>query len=156
MEDFNDKKKEEDQQNPNEGMPDQQKQYQESRYQDQNDNPYYQQQQYQYQNQYQPYQQPKASNGMSIASMVLGIIGIIMFCIPYFAIPAAIVGLILGIVSIRTHKGGRGMAIAGLILSIIALLFGLLIVVSMFSLFQNPDFFNQFYEEMKGIENNQL
>ena len=58
--------------------------------------------------------------GLSIASMVLGIVGILACCIPLFGIPVNLVGLILGIVGIR--KGGKGMAIAGIILCSIFLI----------------------------------
>ena len=52
--------------------------------------------------------------------MVLGIVGILACCIPLFGIPVNLVGLILGIVGIR--KGGKGMAIAGIILCSIFLI----------------------------------
>lgn len=68
-----------------------------------------------YQNQPQPEQK-----GMSIASMVLGICGFIAWCIPLFGYPVTIVGLILGILG--KNKGGKGMAIAGIITSSITLL----------------------------------
>lgn len=46
--------------------------------------------------------------GMSIASMVLGIIGLVFWCIPILGGPIGIVGLILGIVGRK--NGGKGMA----------------------------------------------
>lgn len=57
--------------------------------------------------------------GFSIASMVLGICGFVAWCIPLFGYPVTIVGLIMGIVG--KNKGGRKMAIAGIILSAITL-----------------------------------
>jgi len=57
--------------------------------------------------------------GMSIASMVLGIIGLVFWCIPILGGPIGIVGLILGIVGRK--KGGRGMATAGIVMSIITI-----------------------------------
>lgn len=58
------------------------------------------------------------NKGFSIASMVLGIISIVLFCIWYLSIPCAILAIIFGIVGMK--KGARGMAIAGLVLGIIA------------------------------------
>lgn len=58
------------------------------------------------------------SKGFSIASMVLGIISIVLFCIWYLSIPCAILAIIFGIVGMK--KGGKGMAISGLVLGIIA------------------------------------
>ena len=57
--------------------------------------------------------------GLSIASMVLGICGFLAWCIPLFGYPVCIVGLILGIVGMK--KGGKGMAIAGIVMSAITL-----------------------------------
>lgn len=88
-------------------QPNQQQQY--GQYQQYTANPQYQQ--------YQPRQQE--AKGMSIASMVLGIISLVLFCIWYLSIPLAIVGLVLGILGRK--KGGKGMATAGIICSIIAL-----------------------------------
>lgn len=59
------------------------------------------------------------SKGLSIASMVLGIISVVLFCIWYVSIPCAILAIIFGIVGMK--KGGRGMGIAGLVLGIVAL-----------------------------------
>lgn len=74
------------------------------------------------------YQQPQPpqeeKKGMSIASMVLGIVGLIAWCLPILGLPMGIVGLILlGIVGIR--KGGKGMAIAGIITSVITIILSL-------------------------------
>lgn len=67
---------------------------------------------------YQP-MPPQENKGLSIASMVLGICGFLAWCIPLFGYPVCIVGLVLGIVGIK--KGGKGMAIAGIIMSAITL-----------------------------------
>ena len=56
--------------------------------------------------------------GMSIASLILGICGFIAWCIPLFGYPVTIVGIILGAIGMK--KGGKGMAIAGIICSAIA------------------------------------
>lgn len=58
--------------------------------------------------------------GMAIASLVLGIVGLIAWIIPLFGFPIAIIGLVLGIIGIK--KGGKGMAIAGIVLASICLI----------------------------------
>jgi hypothetical protein len=58
-------------------------------------------------------------NGKAIASMVLGIIGLIAWFIPLFGAPITIVGLILGIKGLKSSN--RGMAIAGVVMCIIGL-----------------------------------
>lgn len=57
--------------------------------------------------------------GMSIASLVLGICGLLAWCFPLFGYPINIVGIILGVIGMK--KGGRGMAIAGIVCSVIGL-----------------------------------
>lgn len=56
---------------------------------------------------------------MSIASMLLGILGIFAWPLPFLGFPINIVGLFLGIVSLRRSRGG--MAIAGTIVCTIGL-----------------------------------
>ena len=59
------------------------------------------------------------SKGLSIASMVLGIISLVLCCFIYISLPCAILAVIFGIVGMK--KGGKGMGIAGLVLGIITL-----------------------------------
>lgn len=69
---------------------------------------------------------------MDIASLVLGIIGVIFSFIPFcniISIIICIVGLVLGIVSlVLKAKAGnpKGMAIAGVVLNAIGLIFWIL------------------------------
>ena len=67
------------------------------------------------------YSQPvEEKKGLSLTSMILGIAGFLAWCIPLLGFPVCITGLILGIIGIK--KGGKGMAIAGIILCSITLL----------------------------------
>ena len=86
---------------------------------------------------YQPYGMPQVAqlrtNGFAVASMVLGIVGIVLFCL--YAIPP-LLATIFGGVALKQFKehpntfSGRGMAVAGLVLGIIGMaLFVLLLVV---------------------------
>ena len=110
----------------------------------------YQQQQYQYQQPRSPYgqgpnynmpmQQGPKNSGKAIAGMVLGIISLLICYIPYFGIIPSIVGLILSILCRKdvTNKPqeykGNGMAMAGLICSILALITSLIITIACQSL----------------------
>jgi hypothetical protein len=62
---------------------------------------------------------PRRSNGPAIASLVLGIVG----CVPFIS---GLLAIILGIIGIRKTRdpavGGKGMAIAGIILGILSIL----------------------------------
>lgn len=64
-----------------------------------------------------------SSKGLAITSMVLGISSIVLFLLWFISVPAAIVGLVLGIVALAKKYAGRGMAIAGVILNAVTLLF---------------------------------
>ena len=85
---------------------------------------------------YQAYGMPQVAqlrtNGFAVASMVLGIVGIVLFCL--YAIPP-LLATIFGGVALKQFKehpntfSGRGMAVAGLVLGIIGMaLFVLLLV----------------------------
>lgn len=80
-----------------------------------------------------PYQQQpplEGSIGLSVASMVLGICAILCSCCFYpVAFLLALVGLILGAVAIKKGPAGKGMAITGLILSIISVAIAALILI---------------------------
>ena len=71
--------------------------------------------------------------GLAIASMVLGIVSLVLFCAWPISGPCAIVGLILGIIAggraKRGEAGGRGMATAGVITSAIAIVAAVLFTV---------------------------
>jgi type IV secretory pathway VirB2 component (pilin) len=74
-------------------------------------------------------QKPEEERGLAIASMVLGIVGFVFSCCFALSLPLAVTGLILGIVSLVKGKGGKGMAIAGVILCGASMLVGLLVVI---------------------------
>ena len=65
--------------------------------------------------------------GLAIASMVLGICGVVFGCCFYWvAFILGVIGLILGAVALAKKTRGRGMAIAGLVLSIVTIAFGVI------------------------------
>lgn len=67
----------------------------------------------------QPTEFTEEKKGMSIASMVLGIVGLVAWCIPLFGYPVSILAIIFGVIGKK--KGARGMAIAGIIMGAISL-----------------------------------
>ncbi len=143
----------------NQGNNEQQNPYQQQPYQPEQsgkvENSYsqssYQQPSQQY-NYYQQPEKPPAKSGLSIAAMVLGILSILFFCIPYISLPLAIVGLILGIISLVKKQGGRGMAIAGVICSAIGFIIGIIVIIFAVAaissgMYSSPDFWSSFMEE---------
>lgn len=88
------------------------------------------------------YAGPVQPKGLAITSMVLGIVGLV-FCLffftvvmPFLGFVCSVVGLILGIVALKKQQS-RGMALAGVITSAIAvgitLLVGILVASLLFS-----------------------
>lgn len=73
---------------------------------------------------YPPYQggQPyQGGTGLAVGSMVLGILSLITSCFG-FSVILAIISLALGGASLKGNREGRGMATAGVVCSVIALL----------------------------------
>ena len=71
-------------------------------------------------------------NGLAIAGMVLGIVSLATFCAWYLSIPCAIVGLILSVVGLKKSQivgKGHGMALAGVITSVIAIGLAILVII---------------------------
>ena len=94
----------------------------------------------------QPSNMDGGSTGFAIASMILGIVAILMMCcVPSFWLQTivAVLGLVFGIISLQNkNNAGRGMAIAGIICSgiamvvyVIGLVFGTLALSALFSLY---------------------
>ena len=71
------------------------------------------------------------SKGFSIASMVLGIVSVVLFCFAYISIPCGVLAIIFGFIG--KNKGGKGMAITGIVLGIIAIVLYVLTVVGLLS-----------------------
>lgn len=72
----------------------------------------------------------KKVNGLTIASLVLGIVSLVLWCAWFISIPCSILALIFGILGIK--KPGKGMAIAGIITAAIALAIWILIFFGTF------------------------
>ena len=69
----------------------------------------------------------KSTMGLSIASMVIGILSMTLCCVLGSAL--GILGLIFGIIALAKKHEGTGMAIAGVITSIIGFLVGVFMIV---------------------------
>ena len=83
-----------------------------------------------YEKQYIP-QPEKKGVGLAVASMVCGILSLLLACcVPYVPFVLALIGVVLGGVSLHGHRGGKGMAIAGLVCSIISLIPAVFVVIA--------------------------
>lgn len=72
------------------------------------------------------YMVPARPRGLSVASLVLGIVSIFFG----FTFVVPLTGLILGLVGVKREPAGRGMAVTGIILSGLMLLGWILLIVA--------------------------
>ncbi len=71
----------------------------------------------------------RPGSGLAVASMILGIIALCLgVCWYYISIPAAVLSIIFAAVTLGGHRGGKGMAIAGLVCSIVSLVPAIIII----------------------------
>ncbi|WP_459481745.1 DUF4190 domain-containing protein [Clostridium saccharoperbutylacetonicum] len=68
----------------------------------------------------------KKNNGLAVASLVFGIISLVLCWVLIYSIITSITGIILGIISIVQKRDGFKIALAGLVTSIIGLLLSIL------------------------------
>ena len=77
-------------------------------------------------------QQPKQTNGMAIAALDCGIVGVVGCFLGYFAfvsLALSVVGIVLGVKGMNVAKttgAGKGLAIAGLVCGIVGAAFSLI------------------------------
>ncbi len=85
--------------------------------------------------------------GWSVASMVVGILSVVCCCFGYTGIIFGLGAIILSIVARKSLGYFEGMSIAGLVLGIFGLVFGVSIVWNMIFNSEFIDYMNQYYEE---------
>lgn len=71
----------------------------------------------------------KKTDGLAIASLVLGILSIVLVCCnTYAAVIAGIIGIVLSILS-KKNNGKSGMSTSGLICSIVGIVLGISMII---------------------------
>ena len=106
----------------------------------------------------QPYQQnsyqqvpPKQSNGMALASMIVGIFALLTCCIPFVQFPLAVISIVLVILS-KKGRPFHGLAIAGLVMAIISVLVSIGMTFYwgyVLKLMNDPEFMEMYNEIME-------
>ena len=96
------------------------------------------------------YQQPqtKQSNGMALASMIVGIFALLSCCIPFIQFPLAVIDIVLVILS-KKGKPFHGFAIAGLVLGIISILISIGMTIywgAVITMMKDPEFMSMYNE----------
>ncbi|MEW4308051.1 DUF4190 domain-containing protein [Rossellomorea marisflavi] len=59
-------------------------------------------------------------NGLAVSALVLGIIGLVLFLIPFLPYPLAIMAIVFGVIG-RKKQVKKGLALTGIITGIITL-----------------------------------
>ena len=93
------------------------------------------------------YQQPvqnKPISALAVTSLVLGILSLTLCCCIGWL--PGIIGAILGIVAIAKDQGGKGLAVGGVITSVLGLIIGILLTVYSVAIV-NSDEFKEGFEE---------
>lgn len=101
-------------------------------------------------NQYQQ-PQPKQSNGMALASMIVGIFALLTCCIPFIQFPLAVIDIVLVILS-KKGKPFHGFAVAGLVLGIISILISIGMTIywgTVITMMKDPEFMSMYNEILK-------
>lgn len=76
------------------------------------------------------------SSDLAIAALICGILSLVLSCcLAFVALAPAIAGLVLGIISLSKGLGGRGMAIGGVVCSVLTCLLHVLLVITAVGLF---------------------
>lgn len=103
---------------------------------------------------YPPPQPVKKTNGMAIASMICGIVSLLITCTCCgwsLSIILGILAVVFAIVSRKADDRMSGMAIAGLICGILGLLLGVLIMIAMLTgAMENNVYYNEFWDEWES------
>ena len=99
--------------------------------------------------------EPNPGHGLAIASLVLGIISIVSCCCVYLSVVAGVVGVVLAILSKNKSKDNKfeGLAMAGLVCSIIGVVISVGYIVYVIVLMQSPDFMEYYQQLMEQNAN---
>ncbi|MBQ2802802.1 MAG: DUF4190 domain-containing protein [Lachnospiraceae bacterium] len=94
-------------------------------------------------------------NSFAVASMILGILSIIACCTGVLAIPLGALGILFAVFTKRHKQSMPAMSVAGIWLSSLGILIGILFTAySFFIAFNDPQFLEQMdliYQQMYGI-----
>lgn len=95
------------------------------------------------------YVQPKRTNGFAIAGFVLALVSLVVCCVYYLALPGVIFSAI-GLKMASKNRGGKGLAIAGLIISILVLVGWTSIIILNGGCVTSMDSLENFIEGLEG------
>lgn len=62
----------------------------------------------------------EGTSGLAVASFVCGLVALVIFCLWFVSVPLALLAIVFGAIAHNSGKAGRGFAVAGIVLGIIA------------------------------------
>lgn len=85
---------------------------------------------------------------MAVAALILGILSIVLFCIPFVGVACGVAALVLGILGMKKDPQKKGMCIAGIVLGSVGIVIYVLLLILGMAL-QNSTAWQEF---LQGIE----
>ena len=82
---------------------------------------------------------PSNKDSFAVVGLCMAILSIVSCCIPYISLPAAVLGIIFSAMGLKSQMR-HTMALIGLIISIVFIVFGVVIMILSVSLLTNSDF----------------
>jgi uncharacterized protein DUF4190 len=103
---------------------------------------------------------PGQTNGLAIAGMVCGILGLVLFWFPYLGIVLGILGLVFGVLgrnrAVQLGGVGQGMALAGIVTGGVAVVVGILWIIFIISQADEAEEILQQLEDEFGLARTHL
>lgn len=98
------------------------------------------------------YPPPQKANAFAIASLVLGILALVTLCTIYLPIILGSLSIIFAILSKGNQRSISGFSCAGIITSVSGIVFSIITIVTTIALlYSNPDFYQEYKNEMNRI-----
>lgn len=95
------------------------------------------------------------TNPFSIASMICGILSILVCCCGFLSLPFGALGILFALLARRKGQSMNGMSIAGIVTSAIGMVCGVAFLVLSFSgtltLMNDPAYHDEMYDTMEEI-----
>ena len=76
-----------------------------------------------------PPRDPALNPWAGITAMVVGIVGLVLTCVPMCGAPLCLAAVVFGWIGLKHYKGGRGMATAGLALGVCGIAVSVIVTI---------------------------
>ena len=95
---------------------------------------------------------PRKANAFATASLVMGILALVTLCTIYLPIVFGSLSIIFAVLSKGNERKICGLSCAGIITSVSGIVFSIITIVTTIALlYSNPDFYQEYKDEMNRI-----